>query len=280
MASNLSCLGFNITTEGQLRDLVLKLADKADFGLNCEAGDYVIWRSRTGAQLWFHLTDPDASNEGAREIVGLTPFFEGESCVRVKLTERFQRHGDTPFEGAFQAWVLPAKPSNGASATEIDFDQDGIYPVIFDCVDFAGHTRSALPAECEVRFTGFAREVQAHRNDDAFTAAQTGSPHPLAAQAFFPVGMFAAAAGEGGVQSQGDSPAQPSSHAMLTGKVVACAKLMNEETSAHYHWLRVESLDATFDVVADPDVVEGDITIGAIVQVACWMFGRILPDEG
>ncbi len=277
MASNLSCLGFDVATEADLQDLVIGLADAAAFGLACDAGDYLIWRSRTGAELWFHLTKPAQPGSEAREIVGLTPFFEGRSAVTVTLAGRFQRDGDSAFEGAFEAWVreLPDPASGNGAHPDATADPDtpGLYPLIFDCVDFAAHTAHELPAEAEVRFTGFAREVRAFYDDDAYYAAQEESDHPFAATSFVPVGMFAAASGEKG------APALPSAHAMFTGRIVEAAVLTNEKTRRPYHWLLVESLGATYDVVADPAIVTGVIAPGATVQVACWMFGRILPAD-
>lgn len=278
MASNLSCLGFHVATEADLEDLVLGLADAAAFGLACDAGDYLIWRSRTGAEIWFHLTKPSQPGSEAREIVGLTPFFEGRSTVPVTLASRFQREGDTAFEGAFEAWVHePADPasSNGAHHPAVDENREtpGLYPVVFDCVDFAAHAEHGLPAEAEVRFTGFAREVKTYTDEAAFYDAQDDAGHPFAALSFFPIGMFAAASGEKG------PAAQPSAHAMFAGRLVEAAELTNEKTGRPYHWLLVETLGATYDVVADPDTIAGDLTPGAIVQIACWMFGRILPPE-
>ena len=43
-----------------------------------------------------------------------------------------------------------------------------------------------------------------------------------------------------------------------------------------FHWLLVESLAATFDIVADPDVVEGDIVEGGTVEVGCVLIGRLI----
>ena len=52
--------------------------------------------------------------------------------------------------------------------------------------------------------------------------------------------------------------------------------LVNEATAQNFHWLLVESLEASYDIVADPSVVSGEITQGGTIECACWMFGRIL----
>ncbi|MEL7049366.1 MAG: hypothetical protein AAFO75_10475, partial [Pseudomonadota bacterium] len=127
-----------------------------------------------------------------------------------------------------------------------------------------------LPSRQTIRLTGFAREVVAYPDLAAFEAAQKSSPHPLAEKAFFPVGLFAAASGE---------KPTPSSHAMFAGTVIESSEMTNEHTGSKFHWLLVESLDATFDVVADPSCITGKTEPGAIVQIACWMFGRILEEN-
>ena len=43
--------------------------------------------------------------------------------------------------------------------------------------------------------------------------------------------------------------------------------------------MRVESLEATFDIVADPAVVSGTITDGGTIEAAVVMFGRLLEDD-
>lgn len=274
MASNLSCLGFDVATRAELESLVLGLADAAAFGLSCDAGDYRIWRSRTGAEIWFHLAKPMEPGS-PREIVGLTPFFEGRSVIRVMLCGRFQRQGDTAFEGAYEAIVRdtsePAAGNGSVPPAEVDPEALDLYPMIFDCVDFAAHSDHGLPAEADVRLTGFAREVVAFPDDSSYDAAHGEKGPPFAPKSFFPIGIFASASGED------DAPALPSAHAMFTGRIIEAVELVNERTRRPYHWLLIESLSATFDVVADPESVTGTLTPGATVKVTAWMFGRVLP---
>jgi hypothetical protein len=75
----------------------------------------------------------------------------------------------------------------------------------------------------------------------------------------------------------GDDPLPPpSSHAVLTGTVRETSKLQNEETAAPYHWLLVQCADATFDIVADPQLMPADLTAGSMVQIGCLFFGRLV----
>ncbi len=267
MSGNLSCIGFSFApevVEEAFTGAVERMANEATERLSCNAGDYAIWRSRSGAEVWVHLTPGDAGGE--REIVGLTPFFEGRSEVPVRLVEHVRREDDNAFEGAWSAWIAP------------DEDGAGSYPMVLDAVDWAARSDEPLPRDATLRIACFARELTAFASETAFLAA----PHPveLAAQAFIPIGLFAAAdteardADEDGARTQPLPP--PTSTGLFTGRVLEHVTLVNEMMGLPFEWLLVESLDATFDVVADPAVVSGAITVGGTVQVAGWLVGRVL----
>ena len=76
--------------------------------------------------------------------------------------------------------------------------------------------------------------------------------------------------------SDGDEASAPSSMALLTGRVVAHRVLTNEETGDTFHWLLVKSLEASYDIVADPAVVKGPLGVDAVVRIGGAFFGRIL----
>lgn len=262
MASNLATIGLAVESREDFENLVTGLADSAREGIHTAAGDYAVWRSRSGAEVWVHVAPPQAEGaETTREIKGLTPFFDGSSDIPLNIATRVKRPEDNAFEGAFYAWV-------GADTSNPD--STGDYPLVFDAVDFAAFADQALPATCRARICGFCRELKAFPDEQAFTSAQTGGPD-FAAQSFFPVGLFA----EAEARNQGhETP--PSSNALINGIVRGHRIMVNELTEQTFHWLLVDSLSATYDIVAAPDVIEGDIVDGGIVQASCWLFGRIL----
>jgi len=49
-------------------------------------------------------------------------------------------------------------------------------------------------------------------------------------------------------------------------------------TGHSFHWLLVETLEATVDILADPEIVAGDVTKGGTVEVACLLFGRLVQE--
>lgn len=260
MASNLSTIGFVFDDEPAFQSMMLKCAGEAMARLSCPpSGEYRIWRSRSGAELWFHA---GAASNGETEILGLTPFFEGQSEVRLKLTQAVHRPGDNPLEGAFYGWVSP------------DETGEGDYPLVFDAVDFAAQGALPLPRIETVRIAGFAREVKAFATETEYFAANAGETGPrFAAKSFIPMGLFAAAAKDD--SGANDEMKTPSSHALLTGRVLEHRMLANETTNRPFHWMLVESLSATYDVLADPGIVQGEIVPGGTVEAVCWLFGRV-----
>ena len=127
-----------------------------------------------------------------------------------------------------------------------------------------------LPAKATVRITGFARSLDVFASVQAYLAANVGRPQS-AAEAFLPMGLLAAAAND-----TTSRPLIPSSTAIITGRVSDCARLRNEETGQFFHWLLVDCLGTRFDIVADPELMQGDLQTGATVEAACWLAGRIL----
>lgn len=262
MASNLATIGLAVETREDFENLVTGLADSAGQGLQTAVGDYAVWRSRTGAEVWVHVAPAQTEGtETTREIKGLTPFFDGTSDIPINIATRVTRPEDNAFEGAFYAWV-------GADASNPE--STGDYPLVFDAVDFAAFANQPLPAACHVRICGFCRELKAFPDQHAFDQSQTTGPG-FAAQSFFPVGLFA----EAEARNQGEET-PPSSNALINGIVRGHHELVNELTEQTFHWLQVESLSATYDIVAAPDVISGDIIEGGIVQASCWLFGRVL----
>lgn len=253
MASNFDSIGLGVSNETALGDLVVRLASAAKERLVTDAGEYAIWRSRTGAELWVHLGPVAGGDDAEREIIGVTPFFEGRSEVVLNLDAVLKRPDDNGHEGAFQGWVCH------------DSDDDlGAYSLIFDAVDFAAHENCPLPTLRHVRLTGFARAIVVC--DDTAVEGQVPAAEP-GQRSFCSTGTIT------GEQSP---QANPGTGAYLTGKVTDFACLVNEATGEPFTWLLVDSWLASFDIVAAPPVISGTISVGATVQVDCAMFGRII----
>lgn len=255
MASNMSTIGFVFASDDEFRDTMIRLVTEAREYHAAPPGEYAIWRSRTGAEIWFHIEGTDAVGVNERAIAGLTPFYEGGRSTQLVITDVVRRVGYNPFEGAFQAKF-------GGTG-----DDAGI-PLVFDAVNFSAYADRKLPARLKVKLSGFAREVRAYPSEEAYYAAQTREP-AFASKSFVPIGMFSTTGDGGKVET-------PSSYAALTGHVVEARKLENEATGHAFHWLSVEGVGAPIDIVADPEIVQGEIAAGSTVEVICLLFGRIM----
>ena len=260
MSSNLSTIGFAFADEESFQESMISCARSASAGLACAAGAYRIWRSRAGAELWFHT---GLSSDGETEILGLSPFFEGQSDVLLNITKAIRRPGDNAFEGAFYGWVSP------------DDTGQGSYPLVFDAVDYAAREETVWPAKKRTRVTGFARELKCFTSAEAYLAESETRPEPrFSATAFIPIGLFAASAADH--NSGGENQPAPSSNALMTGRIAEHRLFTNEASGCAFHWFLIESLEATFDLIADPQIVTGEIVEGGTVETTCTLFGRFI----
>jgi hypothetical protein len=273
VASNLTSIGLVCDTEASFDQLMQHLVSSAQERLASDPGDYSIWRAHTGAEVWFHITGTRAPDGQLHdhEIIGFTPFFEGMSDVDIEIDAGFQRPGENPFEGGFKAWVAP-DPSNGR----------GVHPIVFDCIDFAAHRNRELPIRCHAKLTAFARQITVHDEDD--TQQRTDEPTPTAnplLRSFVPIGMRRQQAhpSSSAIAVSASDQGQhglPSSDAVIVGSVIEHRLLADPGGGTPFHWLLVDSLAASFDVVADPSVITGTITEGCMVEVRCTVFGRLI----
>lgn len=254
MPSNLSAIGFTFADEPSFLETMAALAGDAVERLACAPGDYAIWRSQTGAEIWFHLEGERGIFGGLENsgIVGLTPFFEADEPHRVRLLAHHHREGDSDFEGAFTA--------------ELPGDTEPAQTFVFEAVDAAAHDTRELPLETRVKLVGFAREVHVLPSAPG-PADHQGSLKPLALRAAEAADNDNAAT----ARTKG-----PYGHALLSGRVNTVAELTNEVTDAAFYRLDIITEAGAFALIADPAVVTGTLVAGVGVKVLCTLFGRIL----
>jgi hypothetical protein len=71
----------------------------------------------------------------------------------------------------------------------------------------------------------------------------------------------------------------PITLALMTGIVRQSIRLLNPVTDAPYYWLSLETRRGTFDVIANPSQIAGDISEGNIAQVCGSFVGRLAGTE-
>ena len=256
MANNLSCIGFDFDDAEEFQAKMLELATATVERVPCEAGDYGIWRSRTGAEIWLHVPML-GTEDNAADIAGLTPFFEGTCETGIEIEARVNRADDNAFEGAFHAWVLSA--ADGSQS----------FPVIFDAVDFAAHGARETPFQVHARLVGFVHAGEAFADLGAFEAASNAGSDGIAfaPKAFIPVGMF---------MDEGEETGEMSSVMLLTGEVVEHRLATNEASGGMFHAIVLDTLDMRIDLVAAPEAISGEIRTGGYLRVSGQMFGRLI----
>ena len=244
MASNLASIGFHFDDTEEFAAVMLPLAETAIERLGCPVGDYAIWRSRTGAEIWFHLPLFGTEND-ARDIEGLTPFFEGESEVAVTITQAVARPGDNPFEGALACRIRGARGQ--ADSAEL----------AFEAVDFAVRCDMTAAFECHARLVGFAHGGRVLGEGEAASGISAVSAAPAVASA---------------TTMARSAP----SLVRIAGRVCDCRQCVNEVSAKPFEWLLVDAGCAIVDVVTAPGVIGSDIAKGSTIEVNATLFGRIV----
>lgn len=246
MPSHLSTIGINIGRTKEAASILERAAEDAKEHA-CPNGAYLEWRSDTGAQLWFQMNRRS-------EAVGLNPHFSGPSRLPIIIESRIERGKFNYFDGAFGAWVndKPGEP----------LEAEGYYPLIFDCPDFRLYPEFSLPAVAEVQIAAFAHQLSFFDSEEAFQEQQT----KIAAEAFVPVGLFNA-------DDSDKSP--PRAEAFFNGRLLAVEKRINELAEGEFYWLSVRTFGGTYDVVADPEFIPEEPTVGGIVSGSYWLSGRL-----
>lgn len=239
MPTHMSTLGFQAATREDFASLARKALEGGQTIALVDGASYHVWSPGKGIQLWVQV-DPAGS------LIGLNPHFNGPARMQVGLTQRIARSQDTALDGAFYGWA-------GSSVGE---PEGGDYPFVFDAPDFRTHDTLPLPAVVSVQLAAFAHRLTAYADAEALHA----SGSRMAEVSCIPTGTFS-------------NP--PKSEMQFHGYVVKMARLTNPYTSLHFYWTLVRTLGGEVDVVADPQVVEGEIVEQGVVGVSAWISGLI-----
>jgi hypothetical protein len=243
MANHYRAVGFEVSNEQQFEELLDHVVEQGD-EFAVEDGRMFCWSPVDGAQVWL-LVDDDWNFRGC------SPHFSGHSRVPLALTD-MRSHLEF-WEGSAHAWVNP-QSNEGDS---------GEYPLLFQIPDFYPLNLSLqVPARVDAQMAAFAHELDFFADAAEFAASQTGETK-FASQFIIPSGLFA-----------GEDEPQP--YGMFAGVIRRYERLVNPSYGIAFHHFEVETLGATFDVVAEDEFVSAAPTIGSILNGSFWMSGRVL----
>ena len=126
------------------------------------------------------------------------------------------------------------------------------------------------------QIAAFAHDLRCFADADSFYATQQaaqGRNGNWVANFFVPSGLFEYAADQEEAAQSGRQLV-PRPHAMFTG-TVRTAQLLHNADGLDFWALSVETSDATLDVVAAPEVVQGDLRAGYIVRGSFYLSARL-----
>lgn len=250
MPSHLSSIGIGVKTEDEFNEFVFQAADTGT-KIETNNGSYIRWSSGAGSEAWIQVSQEN-------ELIGMNPHFSGNAVMQVGIIKRIEDEAYSPMDGAFYGWA-------GSSD---DNPEDGYYPFVFDVPDYLLYSNLSLPIVVNVQLAGFAHELQAFESEEHYKASQTEEPK-FASESFIPAGLFT---------PDGESTQPPQAYAIFSGYVLQTARLTNPATGGTFYWAHVRTLGGEVDVVADPEVISGELTKDGIIQGTFWLSGRIIKD--
>ena len=284
MSTRLHALGFAAQWTPEMLTLIETLAARKSRLVGSAKGNYRVWRSQQGAELWFHYPQrspkatPPRSTTGRRmqvapqppvpagakatepeapaRPVAVTPFHRGLSNCTIKIGRYLALDRSNPLEGSCMAWLPPSGPEGQEQVIVLELAPYGLQPL-----RSPPHTTSA-------QIVCLAHAVWAFRDAAAYSKGTPGNRR-IQAGALSPV-------------TEADVPEvklsyrnSPITLALATGIVRRTIRHINPETREPYYWLLLETRRGTFDVFANPAQVSGDISEGHVAQVCGSFLARL-----
>jgi hypothetical protein len=246
MATNFSSLGFDIRSQKQMEALLLELAPQAEPVPTYVGGAYLRYATPEGCELWAQLSP-------TQQLVGCNPHFAGRSRFRVKVTA-VQAHGATPLDGQLIA--------------ELAEDEPGV-PIIINVPDYQQYAaRLSTPTPAVVQITGIAQELHLFATTEELSRSAFGG---IASDgAMIPTGTLMID-GEKTVRREPPLPL-----ALLAGRIQSISRLHNSLSRLPFYVFQVKTLGGLIDIVADPEYVVNEPSVGGIVVGAFFLSGRLI----
>lgn len=237
-------------------DLLALLAGAASQVFECDKGEYRLWRSKEGAELWFHVARDTGGPSHARAIVpdsgilAVTPFHTTRGVVRVTVTASVTLHDGNPLAGAYVCYL----PSQREGGRELQ--------IVLEMVPYALTHQVEVPFEAYVELLGLVTEATIYTSlTDYFvrvTSSQLVAPGTL-------VPLI-----EGSERDAADLRCV----AVVTGLITECERLANSLTGLAYWRLIVATERGHVDLVAPEAVLGGKPAVGVLIQAKARLIGR------
>jgi len=247
--SHYANIGFAVHTDEELNQLV-EQAYEAGKPVNSRKGLYVRYHDPSGAELWLQV------NEN-KELVGINPYFQGDSKVSVELHESMIDEEEY-LDGGYYCWANPQAAQ--------DKEEPGDYPFMLDMPDFYSYPEYSFPCKKEVSICAFAEELQVFESEDLFNSIQP-SEISMDSESFIPVGLLG---------DEGELNSAPQAFAVVNGRILRTELKNNILTNQPFWWMYIQTFGAKIDVVASKELIDAIPQVGNIVSGTFWLVGRII----
>jgi hypothetical protein len=246
-----ACVGFAVRDAAEVHALASRAASEgestpSDLGIALRR-----WRAGADVELWAEV--------GPRgDVLGTLPFYDGGREHRLAVTA-CGADPDHPEEGWIEGWLNP---------THTNEPYSGDFPVICDLVDFlaAQPKLDDLPRTVGAKIVGFLHEAVTYDDELALAVRSHEAGFRL------PPYAFASTAHTALDDSDGDE--RPEATALLSGRVLRAARLLNPVTGLPFWSIEVDTGKAAIDLVAPGEMLL-DPRPGALLQGGAWMLCRI-----
>ncbi|MDH3684337.1 MAG: hypothetical protein OEV40_30825, partial [Acidimicrobiia bacterium] len=131
------------------------------------------------------------------------------------------------------------------------------------------YDESLLGQTASAAIAAFAEEIAIFPTEEAYLESQTTEPR-FSPRSLIPSGMFNL---EPGVEKP------PTAHVLMSGVVVESDLRLNTVTGLEFWRARLESFQASFDLVVAPIDVPSGLPEGSVVKTTAWLIGRIRHPE-
>ena len=276
LCTRLHAIGFPCEIDHATAKTIAGISDNPTKRVTCAGGEYRIWRGGSGAEIWLHCpsvpaaatpappvktpaTFPLANTnplDGVDPVRGMTIFHRGASDITVKLDRSMALSKQNPLDGVCLAY-LDDRNGKGRPA-----------PFVFEQLGFAAD-RFTQSIRARVQILGLAQKAWAYASEKEYLAATPGKRL---------IGRGALTMVEpDDVKDAGlRYKTKPATLWLVTGEIRRSIRMTNPLTGASYAWVLLATDRGEIDLVASPEVIEGDISVGHIMQTVATMTGRII----
>lgn len=242
-----SDIGFKLPEENSFPALVNTIMEKGKV-LESPRGKYLHLQDNSGASLFAQVTVKN-------QIIGVLPFFEGQTSIQVAITKKAIR-SETELEGALHAWAAPEDPGNPES---------GLFPFVFEVPDYYTHDFN-FPLYTRINLTCFATAApEITQSEQSYNQNPGNHALGLGTRSFIPTGLFEA-----------DELDGPSSKALITGLILKAELKKNQSGKGEFFHLQIETQGGEIDMVISRELLKEIPQKGNVISGKFWLCGKIL----